>query len=127
MTVSPTLVWFREDFRLADNQALHEAVQRGQPLICLFILDETTPMGAAAQWWLDGAIHALAADLRAKGGDLHVLRGPAQSVVETVVQAIGDGVVFWNRRYDPQGRETDMGIKAALPGQGGVARCFGGV
>ncbi|MFT8655770.1 MAG: deoxyribodipyrimidine photo-lyase [Acetobacter papayae] len=126
MTVSPTLVWFREDFRLADNQALHEAVQRGQPLICLFILDETTPMGAAAQWWLDGAIHALAADLRAKGGDLHVLRGPAQSVVETVVQATGAGAVFWNRRYDPHGRETDTGIKAALQGQGVVARSFAG-
>ena len=126
MTVSPTLVWFREDFRLADNQALYEAAQRGQPLICLFILDETTPMGAAAQWWLDGAIHALAADLRAKGGDLHVLRGPAQSVVETVVQATGAGAVFWNRRYDPHGRETDTGIKAGGGGRGGGAGSVAG-
>ncbi|MCI2007811.1 MAG: DNA photolyase family protein [Acetobacter peroxydans] len=126
MNVSPTIVWFREDFRLADNQALHEATQRGQPLICLVILDDAASMGAAAQWWLDGAIHALATDLRAKGGDLHVLRGPARRVVESVVQATGAGAVFWNRRYDPNGRETDTAIKAALQGRGVVARSFSG-
>ncbi len=94
MNVSPTIVWFREDFRLADNQALHEATLLGQPLICLVMLDDAASMGAAAQWWLDGAIHALAADLRAKGGDLHVLRGPARRVVESVAQTTGAGAVF---------------------------------
>jgi deoxyribodipyrimidine photo-lyase len=126
MTVSPTIVWFREDFRLADNQALHEATLRGQPLVCLVILDDVAAMGAAARWWLDGAIHALAADLWAKGGDLHVLRGPAGRVMQSVVQATRAGAVFWNRRYDPQGRQTDTAIKAALQGQGVVARSFSG-
>jgi deoxyribodipyrimidine photo-lyase len=36
--VSPSIVWFRDDLRLADNPALHAAVDRGEPIICLYVL-----------------------------------------------------------------------------------------
>ena len=33
MPTPPSLVWFRQDLRLADNPALQAAVQRGGPVI----------------------------------------------------------------------------------------------
>jgi deoxyribodipyrimidine photolyase len=37
MTPQPSIVWFRQDFRLQDRPALVAAVQRGGPVIALFI------------------------------------------------------------------------------------------
>ena len=34
----PIIVWFRQDLRLADNPALHEAVATGRPVVPLFVL-----------------------------------------------------------------------------------------
>jgi Na+-driven multidrug efflux pump len=34
---APIIVWFREDFRLSDNPAVHAAAKQGRPIICLYI------------------------------------------------------------------------------------------
>ena len=36
----PSIVWFRDDLRLADNPALRAAIDRGEPVIGLYVLDE---------------------------------------------------------------------------------------
>ena len=54
---SPSIVWFRDDLRLADHPALRAAVDRGEPVIGLYVLDEESegirplvePMFAAAE------------------------------------------------------------------------------
>ncbi|NHO33222.1 cryptochrome/photolyase family protein [Acetobacter fallax] len=122
----PALVWFREDFRLADNAALADAAQSGGPLICFVILDEARLPGAAARWWLDGAVRALDARLKGMGGALHVFRGPSQSVLRRIVEQTSARSVFWNRRYDQKGRETDAAIKAELKDAGIVAHSHAG-
>ena len=40
---SPSIVWFRDDLRLADNPALRAAIDRGEPIIGLYVLDEESP------------------------------------------------------------------------------------
>lgn len=119
-------MWFREDFRLADNPALRAAEKCGQPLFCIAILDEAHLPGAAARWWLHGALCSLDENLRRKGGALHVFRGPARAVLPTVVRITGADAVFWNRRYDPQGRETDTFLKTSLKDKGIPVRSFPG-
>ena len=37
---SPTLVWLRDDLRLADNPALRAAIDRGGPVAVCYMLDE---------------------------------------------------------------------------------------
>ena len=53
--VSPSLVWLRDDLRLADNPALRAAIDRDEPLVMLYVLDEESPgirpLGGAARWW----------------------------------------------------------------------------
>ncbi|MFO0206224.1 MAG: deoxyribodipyrimidine photo-lyase, partial [Betaproteobacteria bacterium] len=33
------LMWFRRDLRLADNAALHHALQQAQRVTCVFVFD----------------------------------------------------------------------------------------
>src|SRR5262245_54072994 len=60
---SPTLVWFRLDLRLADNPALLAAVDRGCPIIPVFIWspdeEKPWPPGAASRWWLHQSLASL--------------------------------------------------------------------
>ena len=63
MTVSPSLLWFRLDFRLADNPALQAAIERGGAVIPVFIHapEEEAPWqpGGASLWWLHQSLRAL--------------------------------------------------------------------
>uniref|UniRef100_UPI0013A588FC deoxyribodipyrimidine photo-lyase n=1 Tax=Salmonella enterica TaxID=28901 RepID=UPI0013A588FC len=39
----PSIVWLRDDLRLADNPALTAAVTRGAPIVVVYLLDEVSP------------------------------------------------------------------------------------
>ena len=58
-----TILWFRQDLRLADNPALAAAVARGRPVLALYLLDDETPgawrPGGAGRWWLHHSLVAL--------------------------------------------------------------------
>jgi deoxyribodipyrimidine photo-lyase len=34
---APIDVWFRDDLRLGDNPAFHEAAETGRPLVCIYV------------------------------------------------------------------------------------------
>ena len=120
MSISPSLVWFRYDLRVADNPALYAAAKSGGPLICIYIIDEAAEraMGAASQWWLHHSLLSLGEDLAQCGATLHILKGDPQSLIPDLVKTCGASSVHWNRRYDAYGIETDTQIKAALSGEG---------
>lgn len=119
---SPSLVWFRDDLRLADNPALRAAVDRGGPIVALFVLDEASPgirpLGGAARWWLHHSLMSLGERLRERGGRLVLRRGPAVDLVREVVAETGSQAVFWNRRYGAAERSVDTELKAGLRGDG---------
>lgn len=125
----PTLVWFRDDLRVADHPALHAAVERGGPVIAVYVLDETgdgvRAPGAAARWWLHHALEALARRLHGLGVPLVLRRGPATEQIPTLVAETGAAAVVWNRRYGPA-RAIDAHLKASLRDAGVDARSFAG-
>src|ERR1700760_2003445 len=99
----PVIVWFRQDLRLADNPALHAAVESGRPIIPLFVLHTASDgrdWGAASKWWLDKAPRALDIDLRRRGSRLILRRGDPAVIVPALAQELGAEVV-WNRLYGP--------------------------
>ncbi len=118
MSAAPSLVWFRQDLRLADNPALTAAVARGRPLLLLYILDDVSPgehaMGAAQRWWLHHALAALRDAVAAAGGQLTLRRGPAAAVLESVLRESGADAVFWNRCYEPFAVARDASLKTTL-------------
>ncbi|MFJ4225161.1 cryptochrome/photolyase family protein [Microbacterium sp. NPDC089695] len=127
---SPSLVWLRDDLRVADNPALRAAMDRDEPIVVLFVLDEESPgirpLGGAARWWLHHSLNSLAEHIDGLGARLILRRGAAQKVLADVVAEIGAGAVFWTRRYGGAEREVDSAIKAALREDGLDVASFAG-
>ena len=124
MPVAPTLLWFRQDLRLADHPALHAAIQRGGPVIPVFIYapDEEGdwPPGGARRWWLHHSLHALDQSLRERGSRLTYRRGPTQETVDDLLKATGAAAIHWGRRYEPAIRERDQALEQYLTAKRGV-------
>ena len=119
-----TIVWFRQDLRLADNPALLDAVSRGGAVVPVYIHapDEEGPAapGGARRWWLHHALQALSADLQALGSQLVVRQGPTQEALDELITQTNAQAVVWNRRYEPALIERDKQIKQWLRGTRGV-------
>jgi deoxyribodipyrimidine photo-lyase len=130
MNVSPSIVWFRNDLRLADNPALHAAVQRGGPIVPVFLHapDEETPWspGGATSWWLQQSLAALDTALRQLGSPLVIRRGATLENLLALAHQTGADAVFWNRRYEPEVIGRDTKIKTALLASGVAAESFNG-
>lgn len=127
---SPSIVWFRDDLRLADNPALGAAIEAGDAIIPVYI-QETGPesmraLGGAARWWLHGSLEALDGELRKLGSRLILRRGEAKAELSTLVSETDAGAVFWNRRYHPDAREVDAAIKTSFERDGLTVRSFKG-
>ncbi|MBI1233168.1 MAG: deoxyribodipyrimidine photo-lyase [Alphaproteobacteria bacterium] len=126
----PAIVWFRQDLRLSDNPALHQAAESGAPVIPVFVLDDDTPgkwaRGGASRWWLHHSLEKLAADLETRGVHLVLRSGPSDKVIADLVEETGASAVFWNRCYEPFARKRDETIKSALKDKGVDAASFNG-
>ncbi|HUR57889.1 MAG TPA: deoxyribodipyrimidine photo-lyase [Opitutaceae bacterium] len=128
MAVSPTVLWFRQDLRLQDNPALHAAVERGAPIIPVYILDEAGegrwPWGGASRWWLHHALEALDSSLRERGSRLILRYGDAMAVLQEMMAAQRAGALYWNRRYEPAAVARDRRIKAEFSAAGIEVKSF---
>jgi len=118
-----TVVWFRQDLRVADNPALDAAVRAGEAVLPLYIFapqeEGVWQPGGASRWWLHGSLEQLERDLRALGSRL-ILRHSTDSLAElkAVAAACGAQRVVWNRRYEPNVIARDRRIKSELQAAG---------
>lgn len=119
--VTPVIVWFRDDLRLADNPALDAATASGRPVLCLFVFEEAAErrsLGAASRWWLDKSLASLDGDLRRLGGRLVLRRGDPRLVLPEIAASTGATGLYFNRRYDREGSGIDETVEAELRRQG---------
>ena len=135
--MSATLLWLRQDLRLADHPALQAAIVRGAPVIPVFIWapDEEAPWapGAASRWWLHHSLTALQRDLEARGSRLVIRAVGADGtagadstleVLRALLRETGATAVHWSRRYEPAVVARDRIIKDTLRAEGVEARSF---
>jgi deoxyribodipyrimidine photo-lyase len=124
---APSIVWFRDDLRLADHPALAAALDRGGAVVLLYLLDEQSPgirpLGGATRWWLHHSLTAHATEIERLGGRLVLRRGAAEVEVPKLVAQTGAEAVFWNRRYGAS-REIDARLKSRLRDDGGEVASF---
>jgi len=123
-----TIVWFRRDLRLEDNPALARAIERGGPVVPVYIHDpeaegEWAP-GGASRWWQHHALEDLEHALRARGARLVVRRGETLGELRALLRETGADAVYWNRRYEPALTARDRVVKEALRGAGVGAESF---
>jgi deoxyribodipyrimidine photo-lyase len=113
---APSIFWFRQDLRLADNPALTAAVADGK-IVPLYILDDTTPgenvIGGAQRWWLHHSLKALNTSL---GGKLVLRRGDSLAVLEAIMAETGAMHIHATRAYEPwwQRIDSELGERLAL-------------
>lgn len=116
-----TILWFRQDLRLADNPALHAALQAG-PVLPVYVLDDAAAgawaHGGAQRWWLHHSLAALAADLAARGAPLLLLRGSALELLPRLAEATQADAIHAGRLYEPWARKRDEAVHLALAGAG---------
>jgi len=125
----PVIFWFRNDLRLADNPALAAACDTRQPVIPVFIHDDSNAgiwkNGGATNWWLHQSLDHLAAAIDSAG--LHPLvfcKGDAKIEIAKLVKETGADHVFWNRCYEPWAIARDKKIKEDLKNSGVDAQSF---
>ena len=120
-----TIVWLRNDLRLADNPALIAGLGSGRPVIPVFVLDEEIPgirlRGAASRWWLHHSLRAFDASLRALGSRLILRHGAAEQAIGDLARECDASAVLWNRAYDPGTRAADARLGQALASRGVAA------
>lgn len=113
--IRPALIWFRHDLRLEDNAAVTAAIKSKCPVICFYIWEKANKeTETAADWWMAESLVALDQQLKAKGGRLYLLEGDAQQILPEFVKRSHACKLFWNRRYDPKGKETDFVLKKTI-------------
>lgn len=102
-----SILWFRNDLRLHDNEALHEACRHTEEVIPVYVFDERiflgkTPFGFPktgkfrAQFIID-SIKDLRESLQGKGSDLLVRFGKPEDIIFELARETGASWVFCNR------------------------------
>jgi deoxyribodipyrimidine photo-lyase len=124
-----TLVWFRQDLRIADNPALIAAIEARDPIIPIFIHapaeEGPWPPGGAARWWLHHSLKELQENLAACGSRLCIrASGDSLSALRALARESGATRVVWNRRYEPAAILRDREITAALRSDGLETKSF---
>jgi deoxyribodipyrimidine photo-lyase len=126
--MKPTLLWFRQDLRLADNPALTQALERAGPVLPVFIWapeeEGDWAPGGASRWWLHHSLNALRAELEAAGTRLLIRHGGSLETLQGLCKQTGADAVYWNRRYEPDAITRDRAVKQALRADGLEAESF---
>ncbi|WP_338606999.1 deoxyribodipyrimidine photo-lyase [Pelagibacterium nitratireducens] len=126
---SSTLVWLRNDLRIADNPALAAALKHDAPVHAVYVLETDRglrPLGGAAKVWLHESLAALNGALAERGVRLSYREGESRTVLPEIVRETRAERVYWNRRYDPAGRSHDAALKSALKSDGLAVESFNG-
>ncbi|MCB9459606.1 MAG: deoxyribodipyrimidine photo-lyase [Anaerolineaceae bacterium] len=114
----PVIHWFRRDLRLMDNIALHEAINSGQPVVPVFIFDDTLlksrRVGAPRVKFMLNALHSLNDSLASYGARLVIRRGDPVKVLSALIEQTSASAVYFNADYSPYARKRDDAVIEAL-------------
>jgi len=101
--MSISIYWFRQDLRLTDNPALRAACAESDQVLFVHVRSDAETQvtswgfprwGAHRRGFRDQAVEGLAAAIARRGGVLHTLAGPAETVIADAARAVGAERVF---------------------------------
>ena len=129
MSQQPIIMWFRDDLRLSDNQALYEAA-KGREVIPVYIHDETNDeirkRGAASKWWLHHALTSLQNDLKNKDADLLVFKGKTEDVLDKLIKQSNASAVYLHESYVKPIRDRDNLLRKKFESENISFKAFAG-
>ncbi|MDN3505367.1 MAG: deoxyribodipyrimidine photo-lyase [Rhabdochlamydiaceae bacterium] len=114
--MSYVIHWFRQDLRLKDNPALHDACKSGYPVLLLYTHDENSPYknGDAHNVWLHHSLLSLKESLDAKNFKLLIMKGSSTEVFKKILSYGKPQSVYYNECYDSYTRDADQRVSYLL-------------
>ncbi|MEY4575451.1 MAG: hypothetical protein RL701_154 [Pseudomonadota bacterium] len=116
-----TLLWYRgKDLRVHDHAALFAAARDSREVIPVFVLDSAylkappTRHAPHRVQFLLAALRELGEALQARGSQLLLVHGPAGERIPELAKRVGAERVFAIADCEPNARERDERIRAAL-------------
>ena len=127
MSYRTVIHWFRRDLRLKDNPALAAAAKQSGVVVPVYVLSNWKGhhgwTGTIRQTFLCGCLASLSKNLDAINSRLILRSGRAVEVLRKLIAETGAEAVFFNRDYDPFGREVEREL-AVLCSELGIG-CHG--
>lgn len=102
-----TLLWFTNDLRIHDNQALYLTSQRAEPLVCIYCVDEDwlrpdqyglKSIGERRWQFLHESLQALNDSLHQYGQRLFILQGSPVELIGQLIEQYKISALFSNRQ-----------------------------
>ena len=101
------VVWFKRDLRLADHAPLAAAIDRGEPLLLVYIVEPALlrdPHYRGRHWhFIAQSLQAMNNELAALGAQVHILEGEAVSLLNALHQSQPIGHLYSHE-------ETGLGV-----------------
>jgi len=111
--------WIRRDLRLADNQALAEALRQAEVVVPVFVLDpillSSEYVGQARLAFLFDGLRELDKSLKHRGSRLILRKGDPIEVLTGILQETHAEGIFAEEDFSPYARQRDEKVGFALP------------
>lgn len=108
--------WFRRDLRLTDNAGLNAAAKAAEQVVPAYILSDWSGAhswtGSKRQAFLCASLESLAHNLETLGSKLVLRCGLADLQLEKLIKETQAEAVFFNRDYDPYGRDMEKKLQS---------------
>lgn len=105
--INKAILWFRNDLRIHDNEALHEAIRMADEVLPVYVFDDRTFQGNTSYGFdktgkyrakfIEEAVTNLRQSLQSLGSDLIVRSGIAEDVIFDMADQCGCSWVICNR------------------------------
>jgi deoxyribodipyrimidine photo-lyase len=114
--------WFRQDLRISDNTALHQACSQADEVIPCYVLSTWKRnhqwTGPNRQEFLCGCLESLAKNLEQIGGRLVLRSGAPVNELIDLARECSAGAIYFNQNYSPYEVEIENQLRQAAKGAG---------
>jgi len=122
--MSKAVVWFRNDLRLYDHEALHKALAAHEEVICVYVFDPfwwskdsfgMLKTGSFRTQFLLESVSALRSKLQAIGTDLIVRVGDTATKLQEIYEVWPFEHVYFHYGFAVEETSVELAIQKALP------------
>lgn len=105
-----SLVWFRQDFRIKDNLAIHSAIKEGEKILPIYIYDKfcSPYLVSCSKTWLHFALEDINKKLNYS---LKIFSGDQLAVIESLCRENNISSIHFHRSYEHLQMKKDYDIK----------------
>lgn len=128
------ILWFRNDLRIFDNEALYRAVENFDCVLPVYVIDKekldkqdygSRKMGARRMQFILESLADLHEGLKGLGAGLHIAQGKVEEVLPALCAQYGATAVYAHKEVTREEVDDEDALKKAL-GEKAALKCYWG-